>query len=365
MHNKKLLAVFGLFFCFQFAFAQGNVDDNESKIERTKKVKMPKYYKAYLPKKSMPIADIQVVQAVPDSTRLGFLQKGLDSHKVIAVPAEDLSVFLQQYITKQYENDYKKEGMMLLLVVKNLRINERTFFSSERAFARLHADAYISKDDNLYSFVATVDTVQVYGSAMDVTSSHGENIAAALHKLIVQSLNKAQSSLAGLSDGITLDQIINDAGKIMKHPIQNVRRYNGGVYLSFHDFLQNNPSLKKYEVERESMGTARIFAINPDSTKTEITPWGLCNKGDLYKYHENRLVPIEKYGNEFMISDYIDKANRRNQSLFAGAFMGGLVGAAIANSNAPRLYSVTAIPYITKKQPEASVIDMKTGEFTF
>jgi hypothetical protein len=32
---------------------------------------------------------------------------------------------------------------------------------------------------------------------------------------------------------------------------------------------------------------------------------------------------------------------------------------------APGLYSVTAIPYITKKQPEASVIEMNTGEFTF
>jgi hypothetical protein len=365
MHSKNFLTIFLLLFCFQLAIAQENKDDNEKRIERTKKVKMPKYYKAYLPKKSIAVADIQIVQAVPDSTRLGFLQKGMDNHKVIAVPAENLTILLQDYITKQYENDYKTEGIKLLLVVKNLRINERTFFSTQRAFARLHANAYISKDGNLYHFVTTVDTVQVYGSAIDVTSSHGENIAAALHKLIVQSLNKAESSLALLSEAIAFDSVISNIRNIKLHPIQKASRYREGVYLGFQEFLLNDPSLKNYDVEPESIGTSRIFAINPDSTKKEIIPWGLCKKGELYKYHENSLVPIEKYGNEFMISDYIDQANRRNQSLFAGAFMGGLVGAAIANSSAPKLYSVTAIPYITKKQPEASVIDMRTGEFTF
>ena len=360
---KSTLLIF-IFTLFLSSIVAGQEVPRNWREEKTRKVKMPRYYKASLPKKSISVADIRIEQAVPDSTQLGFLQKGLNNQKMKAVPASNLTIFLQDYITKQYKNDFKSKGVKLLLVVKNLRINESTFFSAERAFARLHADAYISQDDSLYSFVANMDTVQVY-RGMDVTAFHGENIAAALHKLIVQSLNKAENGLSALPGGVVLDSVLSNAKKIKLHPIQKTGRYREGVYLNFHEFLSNDPSLKLYDVEPESIGTARIFSFNPDSTKKEIIPWGLCKKGELYKYHENRLVPIEKYRNEFIISDYIDKANRRNRGIAAAGFLGGITGAAIAYSSAERLYSVTSIPYITKSQPEASVIDMKTGEFTF
>ena len=63
---------------------------------------------------------------------------------------------------------------------------------------------------------------------------------------------------------------------------------------------------------------------------------------------------------------------RRNSNAFAKAFIGGLVGgiagAAIVSSmgsakSKPCL--VRSIPYITKNLPEASSIDMSTGEWTF
>jgi hypothetical protein len=129
--------------------------------------------------------------------------------------------------------------------------------------------------------------------------------------------------------------------------------------------LLNDPSLIHYEVVRLIGDTSKIYSVSSDSSKTEIIAWGICKKGELYKYHDHRLIPIGKYGSEFIISDYIDKANRRNRGLFVGAFVGGVVGAIIADSETPKLFSVTSIPYITKRQPEASVIDMKTGEFTF
>jgi len=47
--------------------------------------------------------------------------------------------------------------------------------------------------------------------------------------------------------------------------------------------------------------------------------------------------------------------------------LGGAVGAAIATSFADRMILVTSIPNITKakQQPEASTIDMETGELSF
>ncbi|RYE12913.1 MAG: hypothetical protein EOP51_30710 [Sphingobacteriales bacterium] len=69
----------------------------------------------------------------------------------------------------------------------------------------------------------------------------------------------------------------------------------------------------------------------------------------------------------FIISDYVEKINRRNSDMTFAAFFGGLTGALIASSTAKKLPLVTNIPHITqsKKQPEATSIDLETGEFTF
>lgn len=333
--------------------------------ERTKKVKMPQYYKASIPADGIAVAGIRVVQILPDSTSLGFLQKGLANQKVTATPGENMTVFLQEYLNKQYKDDYKNEGVYLLWVVKDLRINERTFFSTEKAFARLHADAYVSKDDKLYKFITHLDTVRVSSSMMDVTSSHGENIAGNFQRLLLQSVRKAEIALNDSSQYMTIDDINALSAKRFQFPIITDTVFKEGAYMNYKEFLQNNPSLTNYEVLVSNKKNGKISLVNKDGEKNDFIPWGICKGKELYKYHEGALIPIERNGNGFIISDYVDKINRRNQGIFGAAFLGGAIGAAIANSSAPKMYDVTSIPYITKKQPEASAIDMETGELTF
>ncbi len=333
--------------------------------ERTRKVKMPKYYKASIPADAMAVAGIQVIHVLPDSTRLGFLQKGLANQKVTAVPEENMTTFLQEYIDKQYKDDYKKEGVYLLWMIKDLRINERTFFSTEKAFARLHADAYVSKDGRLYKFVTTLDTVRVYSSMMDVTSSHGENIAGAFQRLLLQSVRNADMALSDSSQYMATDNVIAFSEKRFRFPIITDTVFKEGAYMNFNEFLQNSPSLSNYEVLASGKKDGKIRLFNKDGEKKDIIPWGICKSGELYKYYDNELIAIERNGNGFIISDYVERVNRRNQGIFGAAFLGGAIGAAIANSSAHKLYNVTTISYITKKQPEASCIDMETGELTF
>ncbi len=111
--------------------------------------------------------------------------------------------------------------------------------------------------------------------------------------------------------------------------------------------------------------------------RTEIVdPWGISKNGELYKYHDGQFIAIEKYGNGFIISDYVEKATRRNSNIFFASFFGGVVGGAVgggiagaltSGSKKNRLLLVDNISHITKKkrQPEATRIDMNTGEFTF
>ena len=326
---------------------------------------MPKYYKASIPADGMAVAGIKVMQVLPDSTRLGFLQKGLANQKVTAIPGENITTFLQEYIDRQYKDDFKNEGVHLLWMVKDLRINERTFFSTEKAFARLHADAYISRDGKLYKFVTSIDTVRVLSSMMDVTSSHGENIAGAFQRLLLQSVRKAEIALNDSSQYMTMDDVITLSAKRFQFPIITDTIFKEGAYMRYEEFLQNNPTLTNYELRLSDKKNGKISLINKEGEKNDFVPWGICKRGEIYKYHEGELIPIERNGNGFIISDYVEKINRRNQGIFGATFVGGAIGAAIASSSSPKMYDVTSIPYITKKQPEASAIDMETGELTF
>jgi len=264
------------------------------------------------------------------------------------------------------ERGFAKEGNQLLIVVKQLRVNERTFFSTEKGFVHLQADAYLSKDKSNYQLTASIDTVLVYNSMMDVTSSHGENIAAGIFLLIKQSLQNAEAVLNTTSQGITAEQILFKERERFQLPILTDSGYKDGAYASFQEFLQNSPSVEAFEIESiDKKKKVRVMTVQKDGTKTELFPWGLCKGGELYKYYENDLVPIEQVGHNFIISDYLEKVNRRNSGIFAAGFLAGVVGAGIANSTAEKMYSVTEFPYITKKQPEACAIDLVTGEFTF
>jgi hypothetical protein len=357
--TASLLILFSLFFSHIQAQPAGEE-------ERTKAIKMPKFFKAFLPPKTIPVTDIRVMQVVGDSNRLGYLQKGMANQKIVAVPTKPLTVYLQEHVTKQYKEGFAKEGYQLLIVVKQLRVNERTFFSTERGFVHLRADAYLSKDKNNYQAAASIDTVLVNNSMMDVTSSHGENIAAGIYLLIKRSLQNAEVALNITSPGTTAEQILVNESERFQLPILTDTGYADGAYASFQEFLQNSPSVREFEIESfDKKKKVRIMSVQKDSTKTELFPWGICKGGELYKYYENDLVPIEQVGHNFIISDYLEKINRRNSGMFAGAFLGGAIGAGIASSTSQKMYSVTAFPYITKKQPEACAIDMVTGEFTF
>ncbi|MBC7873397.1 MAG: hypothetical protein H7Y01_05340, partial [Ferruginibacter sp.] len=302
-------------------------------VEKPRKVKMPKYFVAELPKKSVPLTGIEVMQAVWDSTRLGYLQKGLINIKAEALPATNLTDFLQEYITKQYEDGYKKTGSSLLIFVKELRINERTFFSSEYAFTRLSADAWISADAIKYRQVAGIDTVISWSSMGDVTSAQGENIARGLYHLVLTALKNAGLNNFIPGPEMTAAEINARERQRFNIPILTAPAFKEGAYMDFREFLQNNPAVPSFELTVLDKRKVKIESILENSARKEIIPWGICKEGEIYKYHEQELIPIEKNNDGFIISDYLEKSHRRNGSIFLSTFFGsafGLVGGVVS-----------------------------------
>lgn len=303
---------------------------------------------------------IEIMSVQWDTARLGFVQVGMMNKRIEAVPALPHGIYLQQYIQQEYGGKLTASGVHLLLAVKDVRINERTFQMSEKAFCRVKADAYISANGQEYAFVQAFDTVLLRGG-MDVTGKHDENIAKAVNLLISSSLSKGVA-LLNTQPALQPKADIKKAQLAAQElPILRDSAYVDGVYANFEEFKANNPSITAFKVENIKR---RIKTFRDDAAKTPIEhPWGFCLKGELYRCTDDVVFPIEKSGHGFVISNYLQQARRRNQAMLWSAVGGGLIGGAVAQ-NAMQAHMVTTIPYITRQQPEATALDMETGELT-
>ena len=361
MNNKKFIS--GLLIC-SILFTNAKAQP-EPFNEKPRKVKMPKYFIAELPSKTLRFSAIHVIQTVWDSTTLGYLQKGAFNITAEAIPAKDMTAFLQEYVTSQYKEYFKKDGSQVLMVFKNLRMTEKTFFSRERAYLLFNADAYISTNGNNYKLAASVDSVLIMQGLTDITSLHGQNLAYGILDLLKKCLGKGVHALNNDTHGLTPEQIMQNEMQRYDWPIIKSEKTKEGAFMTFEEFLQNNPSLTKFETEIVDKKSLKILAIKEDSSRSEIKPWGICKEGEIYKFHEGQLIPIEKKGNGFIISDYLEKSQRRNGGIAIASLFGGLAGAGIVSATSKKLFPVTLFSYIKKQQPDASAIDMRTGELTF
>lgn len=353
-----------------FVNAQYN-DDPSTEPEEFKVIKMPKFPIADFPKNSIKVAGIKLIQLVSDSVNLGYVLKGLDNHVVHIKPAKPLTPFLQEQITRMYKNDYKEGGVNILWVLKELRIGEKKGEFMEYAYTKFSADAYIEAPDDKYKLLTSVDTVLVKESSGDPTAWHGEDIQDAFRFFLKQTLKAAAGEQQ--AQAISMEQISANSKQQLNVPILTAKEYNEGAYANFREFLNNKPSVLLYQPVTIEMRKVKLIQMNDNNQVDTLAVWGICKNGELYKYEEGYLIPIEKQGNGFIISNYVKLAGRKNHSSLglmfglAGVIGDELIKASREKKQTEKLMLIKSIPYIKSenKQPEASCIDMQTGELSF
>lgn len=360
----KLVVVTVLFECMIMVSLELPAQKGEEK-ESFKEVKLENYNLKQLPDSVSAIASIAVIVTVRDSSQIGFVQTGLANRKKKAVPYKnEITGLLRNYVSRQYHEIMKPGGKYLLWIIKELRINERTFAMAEKAYVRLKADAWISKDSINYTFVTAFDTVLVTGG-MDVTRKHGHNIATALNLLLHRSMELEKAVARDMHRAsLSVNQIVENDKKRFDIPALKDSVIKEGAYKTFKEFILNNPSIEHFEVSTNAGLQSTIYQREADGSKHIVTPWGICKNGELYKYHEKDLIPIEKTGYTYILSTYLENIHRKNKGIFWGLVIAGIPGGLIGSTSG-KTYPVTAISYIPKKQPDGCLIDMETGELSF
>lgn len=368
----KYIVVTALLFArLSMVFAQNETTATPTKNERVKIIKLVADSKPDLASFPIGVTGIRIIPLCGDTARLGYVQVGMMNKKISAVPDKPWANYLQDFTDAQYKSIFKDTGVHLLWVIKDLRINERTFAMSEKAFVRLKADAYASSDQQHYHLLTHFDTTLLRGG-MDVTGKHDRNIAEIVQLLLKTSV--ANATAVNDTAPLLAADIQDKAAAELNTPILQATQYNNGVYRNYAEFLANTPSISNFDIAIERK-KVNVYEIKADGSRVLVEhPWGLCKDGEVYKCIPTALIPLEKSGRAFVISNYLEAINRKNKSIFWSAVAGGLgggliggaaMGAAASSANGNSVYLVTTIPYIKKQQPEATTVDVESGELMF
>ena len=371
--------------------AQKEKKETPSK-EKFVKIAMSTLPIAEFPKNSIPVSGIMVIQNLTDSIRMGYAHKGIDYSIATLIFKKPLTEILQKQVNRMYKHEYKKDGATIFWVINDLRFGAKlaaTDYTSVRitpaiatidcSYTRFNADAYISGDGNSFKKVCTIDTVFL---VLNMASGHGPDLENALRILLRRTLLTGKDVLEQNGDGLTVEQITGRAAQKIIVPILIDSNYREGAYISYKEFLANNPSVKNYETVVGKKKKVKLINAAENGRKDTLNVWGICKNGEIYKYHKESLIPIERQGTGFVISGYVENTTRRNNNNFNTGLAAGLAGLAaqlaigvfmnsgifitvIFISGKPLL--VDSIPYIDdpKVQPLATCIDMRTGEFSF
>jgi hypothetical protein len=342
------------------AAAQYPADDTLSTRASVKKISLDKV-SSFTTEQPIPISGITVVNALWDTARLGFLQVGLFNNKVAAVPDKAVVTYLQEYADKTFGALYQPGNPTLMWLVEDLRIGERTGFSSEKAFVRLKATAYIV-DNGKYKELKTMDIVHINGG-MDVTHKHKNNISNAFKELFQASLAVIDSVTRDTQiTALTYEAVQEKHFRKREIPALKDSVLKDGIYLSFASFLQNKPDIIVYEITGKA-GRIKIHTKGEkEATITEL--WGIVKEGAALKFKKSALIPLERNNYGYVISTYLAAYERKQSAILAGAFLGGIAGIAIMNGTSGALQYADAFPGL-KPQPEATAIDMETGALIF
>lgn len=322
-----------------------------------------------LPENLPKISDIIVVPILWDSTKLGYSESTISGNKLAVIPDKNMTAFLQEHVNNQYKKIFDPNGVQLLWIVQELRVNERSSTFWHKGYCRLKANVYTATNNKDFVLLFNFDTVLVRSAKSDPYIRHDKSIAQAMH-LILQKLEGYDIATTIVNKQTAdIQTILKKEQLRFNLPILKDTLLKDGVYMSFNEFKNNNPSFTNYEIANEkNKAIVQVFSIDSAKNSSIITnAWGFCKNGEIYKLQEQELIAIEKFSNCYLLSNYIESIRRKNNGIFMSALMGGIVGV-VANSafsKNDKIYTVTTIPYISEKQPEASAIDMETGELTF
>lgn len=271
---------------------------------------------------------VEFVDARADKSKLGFVRMGEDnSFFNLLFPEQSIKYINSkfQHIIKPANNESRlkiviRHMWMSQLIVKASRYS-LTGPKGYISFCYFKADYYHEKN-GMVQFAGELDTV------FSIHKWMGHAADDLMKKALITALN-ACDSLSSTNPNYAAKLLDDSLNNQFDYQILKTDAPKKGIYLSYEDFLNNNPKEGDFEVETDKEKTYLVS----NATDTSITnaAWGYADDKEIYKHLNDSYYKMNRVQNTFELAGprTIRKIYTTRQIIYKavlGAFFNGLAG---------------------------------------
>lgn len=276
---------------------------------------------------------IKLIDARPDTTNVGIVQKGAFNSKAKVIPVKPLQAQFQELLSSISKNP-SADGE-LLLYLKQFYFAEVTGAFSEKGYCYVQGYLFSKDKDGTYQLRDELDSVIVH-SSMDVTKATMKKGSEMFSNFIIKNLYPKENS----GEKYSYEQIKNyDKIAKQKFPLYNQEVLTDGLYKTFKDFRSLTPAAVTFSSIKTTPDGNRVLRVSSNESGKEKDIrntneyFAMVYQGIPYVYS-----PIEKSFNKMtkdQNNDFLftakSKTTAKNGDVMMASLFFGVVGAIIAS----------------------------------
>jgi hypothetical protein len=254
-----------------------------------------------------------VLDERPDTARIGlhtFVPTFGAPHNRQLVFRRPAAVEIAAWLNEQFSRP--QAPYTALIVLRTLWLSDPNYLREdfvrdpdkvhERTHLRLKAELYASRD-SLFLPILRYDTVLAYKNDNPYTSasyySHWEKDLTDL----LADLTDTASHLVPLREGharlLHLGEIRDFNRSRSTYTIDRAPAFTPGVYASFNEFRNNNPSIRDFEIKHENKERLLYIKEPGGASIYSHDAWGYSDGRSVYVMRDGHLCPVWKEGRAF------------------------------------------------------------------
>ena len=319
------------------------------------------------------IASITISSRLTDSVFIGIVPSEVPNTRDILDAPNGIQNCFQTYVNKVYGPTFSSTGAKLIWAIDALSAGVDSSNDSKFSYVKIGVEILKPGSDQNYQKLARYDTL-IVSTNSDIAL--GSQMATAINSLYTNSVKLASppsldnmkltsSSIKVAKIGVLVDESGVNDNPTTSWRILKDTTYINGVYMSFEEFKNNKPSIDRFTTEVDTTNDyIHILEFHPDSSTTELSDvWGIAVNNELYRYKDGGLYPIEKKGEGFVLSKYLDFSTRKNQALFWRR----RIGPRLTDNNPYNDRHIYRIPIFNGSplKVESTKINSVSGDFSF
>lgn len=182
-----------------------------------------------------------------------------------------------------------------------LRVNRIYFSEIKRAISKtsrveVSINVLIQGPDDLYYYITSVSGYDESVGSAEFPINHQALLVSALQKALEKFIFNESAMVS--PTGYTYDELVQglEINHNQEYPILSANSYNDGFYVTFEEFLNNQPSIVgdcdlKFE-------NSIVIKCN-NSEETEISLFGFAKENQLYIIYHQQIFQLYKENNTF------------------------------------------------------------------